>query len=187
MIYGRMLFLGDSLMYGSRDSAGISFIYDMVRIALQESNYLIMPEIDAVPGRTSSELIRSVFNVIEHSQAKEAFILIGTNDAKCEINTPVEVYKANILIICKWLEAFGKRVYLIEIPIPKGFGSNGYTSSISERIKEYNESLREPEFRNYTFIDIAISDYVDGIHFSRQSAEKIAKIVWDKVKDMRTW
>lgn len=182
--WARMLFFGDSLTYGSRDPYGLSWPYYLSHLALQE-NYTIIPELEAEPGCTSSQLVRIGLEKAMHSEAQEAFILIGTNDGKDEVNTPVSVYLANIRLLYNVCKSFGKRVYVLTVPIPGGFGSNSYTKDTAKRVEMYNESLRSA----FPLI-IECSDLrgaVDGIHFSVSMSEKVAERVWQAIKSVRNF
>jgi lysophospholipase L1-like esterase len=185
MNFVNILFLGDSLTYGSRDKLGLSWVYDMAKMAMNEG-YIIMPEIDAVPGRTSSELVRVALGRIVNTEARELFILIGTNDAKDENSYSAEDLADNLLLIINWAKAKQMRVYLFQIPIPSGFGSPNYTVNIINRIKSYNEKLKGLPADEYILLDM-IDEYEDGIHLSRNSAKMIAAEAWKVLKKMRTF
>lgn len=183
--WARMLFLGDSLTFGSRDPFGLSWPYYMCHLAL-EDQYTIVPEIDAVPGRTSPELLAPAVKHITTTEAHEVFILIGTNDAKDEICLPASLYISNIRYILSLCKAFNKREYLLTIPVPSGFGTPGYSAKLVERVKSYNSLLRS--LNHPRLVDIShIQHTTDGVHFSVESSRKVSDLVWKAVKKERSY
>jgi len=81
MNWVRVLFLGDSLTAGARDPWGMAWPYYMAQLAL-EDGVVILPIVEARDGARTSDLVRTAFGAIESAGAKEAFVLIGTNDAR---------------------------------------------------------------------------------------------------------
>ena len=93
-----MLFLGDSLTVGARDGNQLSWPYYLAQISMNH-DYVIFPEIEAVSGQISGELVKRSLPVIQNTDAKEAFVLIGTNDAKTTHNISPDQYIDNINLI----------------------------------------------------------------------------------------
>lgn len=186
--WANMLFLGDSLTFGSRDKYGLAWPYYMAHIAGEE-DYTIIPHIEATPGDPSSALVRKAIPRIvamPASQNKEVFILIGTNDAKDEIMTPPLLYLQNVRLLVNVCRAVGKRPYVLSIPQPSGFGTPGYSCEINKQIYKYNEALVDAKFDN--LIDCsAVRETVDGIHFSTEGNIKLAGIVWIAIKKKRSF
>lgn len=182
--WARMLFLGDSLTHGSRDPYGMCWPFYMAHLAGDEG-YTIVPEIDAVPGRTSGELVRVGVERIARTEAHEVFILIGTNDAKDEIGTPPELYLYNVRLLVNVCNSFGKRPYVLTIPTPDGFGSSGYSASVVRRVKSYNQAIQESIPRLVECSDVIGSE--DGIHFTPQMSWKVAQRTWQAIKRERSF
>jgi lysophospholipase L1-like esterase len=180
----RMLYLGDSLTNGARDPYALSWPYYMAQAALDD-DVVILPYVESKNGRRSSELVRVSLPAIEKSGAKEAFILIGTNDAKDENVLPVDQYIANVLLIQNWCRVLGIREYVMTIPLPAGFGSPGYTLPVVDRIKEYNVALRGLNLPRLIECE-DIRETVDGVHFSADAAKETARRAWEAVKSERT-
>ena len=188
-LWSKILFIGDSLTHGSRDPYGLSFPFYMAQLAL-EDKYLVLPEVNAVPGRTSSETVREVLPQIEKSDAKEVVILIGTNDCKDRVNLPADMYRRNVAIMVGACLAFEKHPYVITVPKPYGFGSVDYPSSIVERVASYNQALLSPAPVCGNIVDLAGVDeygYFDGIHFSAPASKEVAKRLWLKIKNTRSF
>ena len=183
MSWCRMLFLGDSLTSGARNPHGLSWPYYLAHRAAADA-YVILPVVDAAPGGTSADLVRRALPSIEQSTAKEAFILIGTNDAKHPV--PPDVYVRNVELVTKWCSVFGIRPYVLTIPRPCGFGSPGYDAGVVGVIQQYNEKLRGRGFEHIIECS-GVSDTVDGIHLSVEGAEEVARLAWQAVKRVRTF
>jgi len=182
-----MLFLGDSLTAGSRDPFGLCWPIYMAQIAKKEA--VVLPDIEAKDGRTSSQLVRLALDKLRASPAKEVFVLIGTNDAKDEINTPLQLYLGNVGLIVEWCNVLGKRPYVMTIPLPLGFGSPGYTRKALDRIKEYNRGLHElMSGQSDAIVECEnIRKFTDGIHLTPEGAMEIASRAWRKVRERRTF
>ncbi|HMM98530.1 MAG TPA: SGNH/GDSL hydrolase family protein [Anaerolineales bacterium] len=179
-----MLFLGDSLTHGSRDPYGLCWPFYMAHLAGNEG-YTIIPELDAVPGRISGELVRVGVERITRTEAHEVFILIGTNDAKDEIATPPDLYLYNVRLLINTCFAFGKRPYVLTIPIPDGFGSSGYSTSVMQRIASYNQALRNNVELLVECESVVGSE--DGIHFTPKMNWKVAQKTWQTIKNVRSF
>jgi lysophospholipase L1-like esterase len=180
----RALFLGDSLTTGSRDPYGLAWPYYMAHVALADGIGL-KPVVEAVNGRRSSDLLRVALAAIEASDAREAFILIGTNDAKDEAPVPTAIVVANIVQISAWCRLAGLRDYLLTIPLPQGFGSPGYTIRTVDRIRETNAALRQLQHPRLVECE-DVRDTVDGVHLHEDSSRAIAHRCWAMVKRERT-
>lgn len=188
MNWVKMLFVGDSLTYGSRDRYGLAWPYYMVFEAYRADKVTIIPEVVAEPGITSGRLARLACESITKSEAKEMFLMVGTNDAKDEEQTPLDIYRSALRAMINWGRMSGKRVYLIANPLPAGFGSPGYTADIVERIREYNAAVRELCDGGVVLIDCEdIRGTVDGIHFTVEAARAVAERAWDRVKEVRSF
>jgi lysophospholipase L1-like esterase len=187
MIYGYIHFLGDSLTNGARDPIGRCFPVDACLWLSVVTKQSWLPLIDAENGITSSMLASRAPRFLLDSPAKEVVILIGTNDARD--NIPPAIYKDNIDLLVASARVSNKRPYLCTIPIPKGFGSSGYTRSIIPKIEYYNNliySLREEVIDLAKLIDIE-EYFIDGIHFSREGNVKVGKAVADYILSIRTF
>jgi len=182
MLYSKLLIIGDSLSNLSRDTS--SWAFELCKIALKES-YVIFPIVYAFSGYTSFQLLKEAPPILERYRGdiKELVIQFGTNDAKDEIQTNVCDFRDNLNLIKAW--AFGYRLYFLTIPIPKGFGTDGYTSAIKHRVNQYNELIRE--VFGDRCIDINTQKFVDGIHYSREGNIEVARAVWEKIKNERSF
>lgn len=187
MKWVKMLFLGDSLTSGERDSYGLAWPWYMAMVA-REDGVTILPEVLAVPGRTSAEMLRACLPTIELSDAKEVFILIGTNDAKDEVRTPQPVYRTTVQLVLDWCAVLKKRAFLLTIPLPQGFGSPGYTKEIVPRIRAFNAILRSGVKGYAALVDCEdVRWTVDGIHLTPAGGFQIASRAWEAVKRVRTF
>lgn len=190
MLWFDALFLGDSLTHGSRDSNGLSWPYYLAHLFLAKNQYTLVPRIRAYPGITTSQYIREAIEHIEYGadkEAKEVFLLLGTNDAKDEIALHPDVYEANMRMIVSWCKVQHLRPYVLTIPKPNGFGSVGYTSGIVDRIVGYNERLVDMS-DVATIVDCYdVKDTVDGIHWTPKSAVEVANRVYQAIMANRLW
>lgn len=185
MNYLTTLFLGDSLTTGAREPLGMSWPLYMAHAALADG-VVVLPHIEAENGRRSPELLRVAPAAIQRSQAKEAFVLIGTNDAKDEGTIPAAVTVTNIELIAAWCRTAGMRPYVLTVPVPSGFGSPGYTAAVGQRIRELNEAIRARNFPH--LVECAdLRDTTDGIHLGTASARELAARAWAAVKATRTF
>lgn len=179
------LFLGDSLTTGAREPLGMSWPLYFAHAALADG-VVVLPHIEAENGRRSPELARVALPAIQRSQAKEAFVLIGTNDAKDDGTVPTEVTVANIALVCAWCRTAGTRPYVLTVPVPAGFGSPGYTAAIGQRIRALNDAIRAHGFPH--LVECAdLRDTTDGIHLGTASARELAERAWAAVKATRTF
>ena len=183
MNWVKVAFLGDSLTSGARDPHGLCWPIYMCQMVMDEASYLIAPTIDAVPGRTSSELIRQV--KIDALDVAEAYVLIGTNDAKDSVNIPVEQYVSNVRLLVAWLEMKGIRVYVMTIPVPSGFASPAYTVAVADRVRAYNAALRKAKFKHLVEL-CDVRDTTDGVHLTLDSAITVAAKAWVAMQETRT-
>ena len=179
----RILCLGDSLTFGSRDHTGLCWPFYLAHQALRE-NIVLFPEVEAFPGITSCGLLRKADPIIQSSEAKEGFLLIGTNDAKEEHATPGPLYLANVHLLVAWLRVRGIREYVLTLPETCGFGDPMTTKRALPSIRAYNEALREQGFPR--LVECAnVHSSVDGVHLTVESATEIAERVWTAVKKER--
>jgi lysophospholipase L1-like esterase len=189
MIWQRTLLLGDSLTSGARDPFESCWPLYFCHLA-QADGVVVVPEIDAVPGRTSHQLARAVLPAILKSEASEAYLLIGTNDAKEEVATPAPLLLANVRLIVGWLHVRHIRAYVMTLPRPCGFGSPGYTAQVLRRIDAYNEALARgfgPDCPQAPMVDLSdLHETVDGIHLSLCAAQEVALRAWMRCKQLRT-
>jgi len=191
MKYSRLLVIGDSLSFGSRDEFGSCWSIELAKLALKE-DYSIIPLIYATPGYTSFQILKEAPIILEQWRGKvlELFVQFGTNDAKDEINTPLNVFEDNVRVFLSM--CFGYRVFFFTIPLPLGFGTDGYTFNIVPRIIKYNEAIKRVcSEKNVGLIDLSFldsfEDFNDGIHYSNLANKKIAEKVWQKIKEIREW
>jgi len=180
MNWVRVLFLGDSLTAGSRDRHGLSWPYYLAHLALADG-ITVLPELCARPGWTSGNLVRAALPRISRSEATVGVILIGTNDAKDAYDTPLDMYLANLTLLANWLRIAGKEPWLVTVPLPRGFGSFGYSRLLGERLRQYNIAVRG-SFGDSVIEAEDLGDYVDGVHFSLKGARAIAGAVWSALK-----
>ena len=184
-IWSKMLFLGDSLTSGARDPYDMSWPFYMTHLAIAD-DYVLIPEVEALPGRTSSQLLRMALPFIEKTAAPEVFILIGTNDAKDTVDLPVGLYMKNIAVLVNACKAFSKREYVLTLPEPAGFGSPNYSAMTTERVKAYNQALRDSALTT-RLIELRDIATWDGIHLSYDGAREVAKRTWAAIKRERSF
>ena len=104
MIYNNILCLGDSITYGSRDKYGRAWPYELSDLFYQKYNQAWVPIVRAVPGLTSSGLMRNLFDWVNGlTGIYKVVVLIGTNDSKIKIKTSPKVFRKNLEFIIRTL------------------------------------------------------------------------------------
>lgn len=181
----KLLFLGDSLTTGAREPYGMSWPYYLAHEAMNDQ-ITVLPEIEAVNGMRSSDLIRTSLAAIRKAESSEAFILIGTNDTKESGALPAELTVTNVRLLVAWCQSLNVRPYVLTVPLPSGFGSPGYTAAAVDRVREINRGLRKAGFAHLVDCE-DVRNTVDGIHLDSVAAQCIAKRAWDAIKTTRTF
>lgn len=185
MNWVRMLFLGDSLTTGAREPYGMSWPYYLAHAAMADQ-VAVLPVVEAGNHWRSAELLRAALPVMQRCEAKEAFILIGTNDAKDEGTLPSELSAANVRLLVAWCQVLEIRPYVLTVPLPAGFGSPGYTAGVVERVRAINRALRAAALPHLVECE-DLRETVDGIHLGAAAAREVARRAWEAVKQVRTF
>jgi lysophospholipase L1-like esterase len=179
MIYGTLIFFGDSLTYGSRDPDGLSFPIFFARNLSKDTGQMWNAVNLGVPGETTADMLRrSYVDVKKYPEAKDIFLLAGTNDARD--NVCLETFKENYIDIIKDFKILGKRIYCCTIPLKNGFGSPGYELNVNVLINSYNKIIREVADIVVELEDLDKDCFIDGVHFSHKGNLEVARRI-DKV------
>lgn len=183
MVWNEILFYGDSLSFGSRDEYGRCFPLEMIKI-FGRYDVKLIPIIEAFPGYTSSQLLKMAGKVaFEYKDVKEVVLQFGTNDTKNKF--PINRFKNNVEDILDIF--FDKQVYFIQIPKPKGFGSNSYQNTNLKLIEQYNRVIEDIKRNNVHIVRLNECTYVDGIHFRNETNTKVASQVFLEIKKNRSF
>ena len=183
MIYGVVLCIGDSLLTGARNEAGLSvpmLLGDSLSVGGQK--WIAIDE--AVNGETTGSLLRHCYKTVRaYPEAKDVVVCIGTNDAKKPALSR-EHFKRNYREILKILSILGRRALMCTVPKRDGFGAPDLIDATS--LGRYNEVIRSlhREAGGSSLVDLTKVPRgyrPDGIHFNlvgdRWVAKKIAKTI----------
>lgn len=178
MIYGFVLCIGDSLLTGARNEAGLSvprFIGD--ELSMGQQKWIGIDE--GVNGETTGELLRRLYKVARsYPEAKDVVVCVGTNDAK-RPRVSSGVFKRNYAELLRTLEILKKRCYVCLLPVRSGFGAPDDVDN--KAIEQYNRIIREMAEENPDFVSVVDLTNVptkcrdDGIHFNLQGDRWAAK------------
>lgn len=194
MIYGYIHFLGDSLTNGARDAVGWSFPMEACRVLSERMNQGWVPLIDAESGIASAHLARLAPRLMLNTPAKEVVVLIGTNDARDDIEPAM--FGRHIECIIRAASAANKRLYVCTIPLPCGFGSAGYTRAVVPRIREYNaliekrlegDSIDKRVLVRLSSVVGGTDCFADGIHFSAEGNKRAGAVIAEAILEARTF
>ena len=178
MIYSTFLAFGDSLTYGSRDENNLSYPIYLSNLIKEKYNQRLLFENAGIPGETTSDAIKRAYNLIRSSSCHEVLFLEGTNDAKDNIKTPVNIYKSNLEYIIDTCNIFNKKLYLATIPDLKGFGAPDYTAKSKTKINEYNKVIIDiSKDKKIAIVDLRnlnINLYSDGVHLNSSGYKEVA-------------
>jgi len=95
IIYNKFLCLGDSITYGSRDEYNRAWPFELADMMWKEYHHYWIPIIRAEPGLTTAGLLRKVYDWTSGEKVYKVIILIGTNDSKPKIATPIDIFRKN--------------------------------------------------------------------------------------------
>ena len=180
MNYNIILCLGDSITFGSRDSKGSTYPLEMEEILENKAGGIWICIGEGICQETSRDLIRRFYHILnKYPKAYEVCLFEGINDAKDENNTLPETYRKNIEHCIKACKILGKKLFLGNIPIKKGFLAPSYSSKTNARVKQYNQELKKLA-KKYQLALVDLSDlpeefYADGIHFNNNGHREIAQ------------
>jgi len=185
LIYEVVLCLGDSLTYGSRDEYGKGYPQYLGEYLSRDGVETVTVN-EGVPGETSSDILRRAYRVASsYPDAKEVVVQFGTNDAKDEVATPVEVFRQNLLGVHRALAVNGKRMYMCTIPDLVGRIMPNYTAAGIGRIAEYNRviegfcGLGKAVMVEWRGVDASM--YSDGVHFNSRGYTELATRVGNAI------
>jgi lysophospholipase L1-like esterase len=179
MIYGVVLCIGDSLLTGARNEAGLSvpmFLGDALSIG--EQKWIAIDE--AVNGETTGTLLRHCYKTVRaYPEAQDVVLCVGTNDAK-EPALSREHFQRNYRELTKIFAILKKRAFLCTIPKQAGFGAPDRIDA--DAIRTYNELIldRHRMFPGSTLVDLAKipkGHRADGIHFNLAGDQWAANLI----------
>lgn len=182
------LCLGDSLTAGARTRYGLpEELADQLN-RLTRKKWLFRCE--AANGETVLQLLRRIDQKPWMWQdATFCTLMIGTNDAKGSVDTPPAVYRMLFGQILDRLAVAKLMVFPALIPELQVDASlaSPYDSSCLERIRRYNETIREEcaeRGLGPALVDtsgLESSAYVDGVHFSTDGIAAVARRFAEKI------
>jgi len=179
--YSKILIIGDSLSDFSRDTVSyFNFLSNIGHL----NGYEFIPFVYPFSGMTSAYIVREGIKLLrEYDDVKEVFFQAGTNDAKFHI--PKEEFRNNVELFVRTAKIYNFRTYLMKIPLfYGGLGTDGYTKEMVEFIKSYNEELQKMD--GYLIsVDFDKDDFADGVHFNKSGNYKVAKAIFDKIREVR--
>jgi lysophospholipase L1-like esterase len=189
-IYGVLLCIGDSLISGSRDAFGLSMPRELGRLLSKTHGQSWIAVEKGVNGETSPQLLRRFYDVCRaYPEASEIVVCIGANDAKQEVATPPNIFKANYRELIRTAKILNKPILMCLLPIPSGFGAPDHVDI--DLIKAYNKIIfdlaHEGGPKGHHLVWYVESNEVpegmqcDGIHLTHEGniwfAEKVMAII----------
>ena len=187
-LYEHGVCLGDSLTAGARTRYGLAEgLADQLNRA---TNKRWLLRCEAVNGETVLQVLRRLDQKPwMWKDATFCTLLIGTNDTKTAIDTPPEVFRMlygqilDRLLVAKLMVFPG---LIPDLQVGASLASP-YDSSCVERIKRFNEVIREEcAARGLAawLVDtsgLASEHYVDGVHFSEAGIAELARRFADRI------
>jgi lysophospholipase L1-like esterase len=176
MIYHLMLCLGDSLTCGARDRFGRNYPLELARALSGTTGDEWYCITEAFSGRTSSDLAREVYPVVQrYADVYGAIVLIGTNDSRQKV--PADIFLDNVRQIVRVCRILKKRVFVLSVPrfTPERHFL-WYDHDALALVEEYNAALSRLPGASYVDISQVITDddLIDGVHFSHEGNLKLA-------------
>jgi lysophospholipase L1-like esterase len=184
MIYGIVVCLGDSLITGARDEAGLSVARILGDcLSVNDQKWIAVDE--GVNGETSGSLLRRAYRVVRsYPEAKDVVLCIGINDAKVPA-TSEDVFRRNYAELLRTFAILGKHCYACLIPPRNGFGAPDYIDN--HVLMDYNRVIEELAKSASPFVSIVDLTSIparlraDGVHFNfggdAWAAKKIAATI----------
>ena len=194
-----ILVCGDSISLGRGESPNIGWVGRLKEYFESKDQYNSCFNL-GISGETSTDLLAR-FEIeikarIKYKRSGDKFVImlaVGMNDSKCagssdKLNIKPEIFRNNIKKLIKIAKRYTKQVIVVGLtPVDENL-TNPFeeTYFTNERIKEYNEILKESAkldevlFLNI-FDKIMILDYnkllFDGLHPNKEGYETIYEIV----------
>ncbi len=180
--------LGDSLTTGARTRFGLPEALADQLNRLTKKKWLFRCE--AVNGETVLQLLRRMDQKPWMWQdATFCTLMIGTNDSKTTVDTPPEVFRMlygqilDRLMVAK-LVVFPALIPDLQVDVSL---ASPYDSSCLDRIQRFNEWIRaecaerglEKSLVDTTGLKAA--DYADGVHFSAEGIDAVARRFTEKI------
>jgi lysophospholipase L1-like esterase len=180
--------LGDSLTTGARTRFGLPEALADHLNRLTRKKWLFRCE--AVNGETVLQLLRRMDQKPWMWQdATFGTLMIGTNDAKTAVDTPPAVFRMlfgqilDRLIVAKLL-VFPALIPDLQIDASL---ASPYDSSCRDRIGRFNDAIRREcaerglERALVDTTGLPAADYVDGVHFSEEGINAVARRFAEKI------
>ena len=189
IIYGSIICLGDSLTAGSRDELWRGYPVELELLLWKHYKQNWNCVNAGIAGETSIDVYKRSYQVLRsYPEASDVVLLVGTNDAKVQIETPPERYEEHVEAILRCATRWDKVSYLCLIPDLRGFGAPDYCSQ--ELINLYNIRLqalakRWGEDRLVDLRRMPSEYYADGVHMNNAGYKEIAKRIAGVIKRNR--
>lgn len=188
MIYGTIICLGDSLTNGARDELWRGYPIEL-ELELWDRYRQNWACVNAgVNGETSIDVYKRAYGVIRsYPEAAEFVLMVGTNDAKCQVCTPPARYAEHVSAILRTAQRWEKVSYLCTIPDLCGFGAPDFM--IPELIPQYNDCLKKlaGEWK-ISLVDMSGMPekmYADGVHLNNAGYKEMARRIADAIAARR--
>lgn len=184
MLYNRILCIGDSITFGSRDTKASTYPLEMEGILEKTVGGAWVCLNYGICGETTVDIVKHRFyeTVHKHDKIPEICFFEGFNDAK-DPGTPIETYRKNIEHCIKVALSDGRKLFLGTIPSHTGPLAPDYSARCNERIHQYNPEVRalsqDSRYKGGVILveleDIDKSHYADGVHLKNEGHVEIAK------------
>ncbi len=186
LIYNKFLCLGDSITYGSRDEYNRAWPFELADMMWKEYHHYWIPIIRAEPGLTTAGLLRKVYDWTSGEKVYKVIILIGTNDSKPKIATPIDIFRKNYEGILRTIQVQQPDAFIFLCTLPDiRFGSPDYNDTSEELIIEYNKVIIDIA-KNHYLIDLRglpHDVYADSVHFLNAGSVAIARRVFNVIRE----
>lgn len=188
MIYGTILCLGDSIVYGARDELGRGFPVElqlMLKEAYPDQVWNCVNR--GVNSWTSVDLARNVYDLVRsYPEAYEVVVCVGMNDSKPLSRVSASMFSVHLEIVLDTMKVFNKFVYLCTVPRLGCFGSPDYDRSCMEVIKGYNEVIIKYSLSSMVCLvnlnGLSDDSYADTVHLNNAGYREVADILFSNIK-----
>lgn len=190
MVYGTVICIGDSLTNGARCELGRGYPVEL-ELALYRRHGQNWNCVNAgVNGQVSIEVYKRAYGLFKgHTEAAEVILLVGTNDAKVQYQTPPERYAEHVEAILRCAQRWDKISYLCLIPDLNGFGAPDFCSQ--ELIDKYNVQLQALAKKwGNRLVDLRgmdASKYADGVHLNNEGYKEMAARIVKVIEQHRAY
>ena len=188
MIYNRILCIGDSLTYGSRDQYERGYPAELAQLlnSKWEGQFFSIAN-QSWPGIRSGELLKRVHTCLNifKGEVFAVCLMIGTNDTQLKI--PVDVFADNVYQLIKNCQIAASAVVVGGLPTVSKIGLFSYDCETQDLLNEYNIKLEhmcntlEVPFVN---MDSLHGMQIDKVHFGNDGYKKMAKLWMEAIESL---